>query len=94
VAENEIGVNNQGNLEEHKEKLGEEILALLGERTQNPGEAFVLLQQLSIYIWAQYKVDWDNHEGHQVADTRKQRLLDFISGLIDQVPEDEALSAE
>ena len=64
-------------------KLGNQILDLLGEHTKNPGEAFVILQQLSIFVWDQYKVDWTDRGGFPVADTRKQRLLDFISGLID-----------
>jgi len=50
---------------------------------KNPGEAFVILQQLSIFIWDQYKIDWSDRGGHKVADSRKQRYIDFISELID-----------
>jgi hypothetical protein len=84
---------------EQQGDLGNEILNLLGERTKNPGEAFVLLQQLSIFIWAQYKIDWKDHPGHKVGDTRKQRLLDFISDMIDSIkvsetPTDESPNLE
>jgi hypothetical protein len=65
--------------------LGDEIMELLSSRTKNPSEAFVLVQQLSVFLWAQFKIDWHEHEGHQVAGSRKQRYLDFVSGLIDQV---------
>lgn len=74
--------------------LGNEILNLLGERTKNPGEAFVLLQQLSIFIWAQYKIDWKNHPGHKVADSRKQRFLDFVSDMVDSIKFDETSTDE
>jgi hypothetical protein len=69
--------------------LGDDILKMLGQRTKNPGEAFVLLQQLSIFIWDQYKVDWNQHEGLQVATSRKQRCLDYISQLMDAFKSDE-----
>jgi hypothetical protein len=63
--------------------LADEILDLLSERTENPSDAFVLLQQLTIYLWETYKIDWEDKPGSKVADTKKQRYLDFVSGLID-----------
>jgi len=63
--------------------LGDDIMKMLNERTRDPGEAFVLLQKLSIFIWDQYKVDWSEHPGHPVSPDRKQRCLDFIGQLID-----------
>jgi hypothetical protein len=63
--------------------LGDEILNLLTQRTQNPGEAFVLLQQLCIFVWDQYQIDWKDKEDQKVADNRKQRYLDYVSDLIE-----------
>jgi hypothetical protein len=63
--------------------LGDEIIKILRERTENPSEAFVLLQRLSILLWYQYKIDWQEKENQKVAPSRKQRYLDFISELID-----------
>jgi hypothetical protein len=63
--------------------LGDEILKILNERTENPADAFVLMQQLSVYLWSTYKIDWKNHGEHKVAETRKQRYMDFVSGLVD-----------
>jgi hypothetical protein len=74
--------------------LGDEILNMLGERCQNPGEAFVILQQLCIYVWDQYKIDWSVSEGHSVADTRKQRYLDYVTQLIDTLKANHALAQE
>ena len=64
-------------------ELADEILDMLSERTENPSDAFVLLQQLTIYLWETYKIDWEDKPGSKVADTRKQRYLDFVSGLVD-----------
>jgi hypothetical protein len=88
VTEQELNNADQEGAPEGKTNLGDEILEMLGQRTKNPGEAFVLLQQLSVFLWAQYKIDWSDGQGHQVADTRKQRYIDFLSGLIDQTPTD------
>jgi hypothetical protein len=74
--------------------LGDEILKLLNERTQNPGEAFVLLQQLGIFVWDQYQIDWKDKEGVKVAETRKQRYMDFVSDLIDTLTANHVLSKE
>jgi hypothetical protein len=68
---------------EDKSQLGDDILKLLGERTPNPSEAFVLLQQLSIFLWDQYNIDWHDQAGQMVAGTRKQRYLDYVSSLVD-----------
>lgn len=65
--------------------LGSDILNLLGQRTSNPSEAFVLLQQLSIYLWDQYQIDWKDQPDHKMAPTRKQRYLDFMSDLIESL---------
>lgn len=74
---------NSNSPESEPSDLGNEILNLLGERTKNPGDAYILLQQLSIFIWHQYKIDWNEHEGIPVASSRKQRCLDYIAQLID-----------
>ncbi len=70
---------------DRKISLGDEILKLLGERTQNPSEAFILLQQICVFLWAQYKIDWHDQEGFKVSEDRKQRYLDFISSMIDNM---------
>jgi hypothetical protein len=88
---NMAGNNAPGN---EPSDLGNEILKLLGERTKNPGEAFVLLQQLSIFIWNQYKVDWTQHEDANFAGGRKQRCLDYISHLMDAFTREEAETAQ
>jgi hypothetical protein len=72
--------------------LGNEILELLNKRTKNPGEAFVLLQQLCIFIWDQYQIDWKDKEGLKVSDTRKQRYLDYVSDFIDTLIANNVLS--
>jgi hypothetical protein len=71
--------------ESESKNLGDEILNLLSSRTKNPSEAFILLQQLSIFLWDQYKIDWHDQEYDKVAPTRKQRYLDFVSGLVDRM---------
>ena len=65
--------------------LGNDILNLLGTRTSNPSEAFILLQQLSIYLWDQYQIDWKDQPELKMAPTRKQRYLDFMSNLIESL---------
>ena len=65
--------------------LGEEIMKLLHERTANPSEAFVMLQQMSIFLWEQYKIDWKDDPSSKITRTRKQRYLDFVSGLVDHL---------
>jgi hypothetical protein len=72
-----------------KSQLGDDILKLLGERTPNPSEAFVLLQQLSIFLWDQYNIDWHNQPGQVVSEDRKQRYMDYISALIDSALADD-----
>ena len=86
MADLETGQNNQQDPHSDRLKLGDKIMELLSENTENPSEAFVLLQQLSVFLWAQYKIDWEEKKDLKVAPTRKQRYLDFVSGLIDQVP--------
>ena len=85
VEQNTMGPGEEGHSQEGPGNLGNDILNLLGEHTKNPGEAFVLLQQLSIFIWDQYKIDWKDHEGHKVSEDRKQRYLDFVSEMIDSI---------
>ena len=70
---------------EDKEKLSEEIMELLSKRTANPSEAFVMMQQMCVLLWEQYKIDWKNQTDHNFADSRKQRYLDFVSSLIDNL---------
>jgi hypothetical protein len=65
--------------------LGNEILNLLGQQTKNPSEAFILLQQLAIYLWDQYQIDWKDQPDQKVAPSRKQRYLDFMSDLIESL---------
>jgi hypothetical protein len=67
------------------ENLSEEIMNLLCKRTPNPSEAFVMLQQLCVFLWEQYRIDWGDQPGIKVAESRKQRYLDFVSGLIDSL---------
>lgn len=71
--------------------ISDEILDLLQKNVENPGEAFVLLQQLTIYVWDQFKIDWNNKEGHKVAATRKQRYLDYAGALIDNLKANDML---
>lgn len=81
-----------GNQASSQMSVGDEILKLLNERTNNPGEAFVLLQQLGIYVWDQYKIDWTEKEGQTVSGSRKQRYMDFVSDLIDTLKANNVLS--
>lgn len=74
--------------------LGEEILRLLNERTENPGQAFVLLQQLCLFVWDQYQIDWKDRENQKAADTRKQRYLEYVSDLIDTLMKNNVLNDE
>jgi hypothetical protein len=74
--------------------LGDEILKLLNERTKNPGEAFVLLQQLSIFVWDQYQVDWQDKGDIKVASTRKQRYIDYVGDLVDTLKANGALVSQ
>jgi hypothetical protein len=83
LEENEIKTPDNSLPEKDPANLGDDVLNMISQRTENPGEAFVLLQQLSIFLWEQYKIDWNEHEGVKVADSRKQRYLDYISQLID-----------
>jgi hypothetical protein len=69
------------------EDLGNEILDLLALRTENPSEAFVLLQQLAIYLWDTYKIDWESKDNSPVHPERKMRYLGFIAGLVDNLTE-------
>jgi hypothetical protein len=93
VVENNMGPAAQDPAEE-KISLGDEVLKLLGERTKNPSEAFVLLQQICVFLWAQYKIDWHGQESFQVAESRKQRYLDFISAMIDNMSANSDPAAE
>jgi hypothetical protein len=83
-------MENNNTSENQPSDLGNDILKMLSERTKNPGDAYVLLQQLSIFVWHQYKIDWNQHEGIQVAGSRKQRCMDYISHLIDAFTAGEA----
>ena len=62
--------------------VGEKILEMLGQYTKNPAEAFVLLNQLAVYVWNQYKIDWKNTEGQPGSASRKDRYMNFISDLL------------
>ena len=65
--------------------LGDEILKLLYQRTKNPSEAFMLIQQISIYLWDQYQIDWKDQPNYKATETRKQRYMDFVSDLVDVI---------
>jgi hypothetical protein len=67
--------------------LGNEILQLCTMRTDNPSDAFVLLQQLCVYLWDTYKIDWEAKDNSPVAPDRKLRYLSFVNGLIDKLTE-------
>ena len=71
------------------EDLGNEILDLLAIRTANPSDAFVLMQQLSIYLWDTYKIDWEAKDNSPVAGDRKLRYLSFVAGLVERLTETE-----
>jgi hypothetical protein len=71
--------------ESDEKNLGDEILDLLSKRTKNPSEAFVLMQQLTIFLWDQYNIDWHDKEYDKVAPTRKERYIDFVAGLVDRM---------
>jgi hypothetical protein len=70
---------------EHEKRIqvGNQILSLLEGQTSSPSEALMLMQQLTIFIWNHYQLDWKGVSEHPVAETRKQRFLDFISALVD-----------
>jgi hypothetical protein len=94
VKENESGASEEQIQKSQPASLGDEILEILGERCKNPGEAFVILQQLCIYVWDQYKIDWSVAEGNSAASTRKQRYLEYVTQLIDTLKANHALAQE
>ncbi len=75
------------------EDLGNELLELLALRTENPSEAFVLVQQLSIYLWDTYKIDWEAKDNSPVSPDRKMRYLSFVAGLVDHLTDQGNLPA-
>ena len=77
----------QGASGDQLKEIGDAIIDLLSEKLENPSEAFVLLQQLSIFLWDNYKIDWNEQAGQSMAATRKQRYLGFVSGLVDNMVE-------
>jgi hypothetical protein len=91
VAENTPGVNPQPETEARPPSLGDEILEILEKKCENPGQAFVILQQLSIFVWDQYKIDWSQAEGQAPQTTRKQRYLDYVMNLVDTLQANNAL---
>jgi hypothetical protein len=76
------------------EDLGNEILDLMALRTANPSEAFMLLQQLSIYLWDTYKIDWEAKENSPVAPDRKMRYLSFVAGLVEHLTQPDEGTAD
>jgi hypothetical protein len=92
LEENEVKTPGSNPPEKETASLGDDVLNMISQRTENPGEAFVLLQQLSIFLWEQYKIDWNEQEGAKVADSRKQRYLDYVSQLIDAFVSNETVS--
>jgi hypothetical protein len=91
VVDNDPGAQEEQGQKGQPTNLGEEILNLLGERCKNPGEAFVILQQLCIYVWDQYKIDWTVAENPAVAASRKQRYIDYVTQLIETLKVNKAL---
>ena len=73
------------------ENLANEILNTLSEKCENPGQAFVLLQQLTIFVWDQYKIDWNQKAEAGNASTRKSRYLDYLSELLDTLNNNKAM---
>lgn len=92
--ENQLGAENEDQSQEHPTTIGDDILDLLGQHCKNPGEAFVLLQQLSIFVWDQYKIDWTQPQEVKESSTRKQRYLDYVSQLLDTLKVNKALAQE
>jgi hypothetical protein len=70
------------------DNLANEIMDLVSQKCKNPGEAFVLLQQLTVFVWDQYKIDWNQNTS---ATTRKSRYLDYVSELLDTLSTNKAL---
>ena len=89
MVENESMASNEPGAEEQPNSLGDEILALLEKKCKNPGQAFVILQQMVIFVWDQYKIDWSQGEG--MGTTRKQRYMDYVNNLIDTLQNNNAL---
>jgi hypothetical protein len=73
------------------ESLADEILNTVSQKCENPGQAFVLLQQLSIFVWDQYKIDWNQAAEKKSLPTRKSRYLDYLSELLDTLNTNKAL---
>jgi hypothetical protein len=73
------------------ENLANEILNTLSQKCENPGQAFVLLQQLTIFVWDQYKIDWNQKAETDTASTRKSRYLDYLSELLDTLNNNKAM---
>jgi hypothetical protein len=71
--------------------LGDEIMEILTQKCTNPGEAFVLLQQLTVFVWDQYKIDWNQEKGGEAGSTRKARYMDYVSNLLDNLKQNNAL---
>ncbi len=71
--------------------LADEIMEMLTKKCSNPGEAFVLLQQLTVFVWDQYKIDWSQKETKGVASNRKARYMDYVSDLLDNLKQNNAL---
>lgn len=92
MTQNESNAQPEMNPTASPDNLGDEILNTLGEHCKDPGQAFVLLQQLTIYVWDQYKIDWSSSEEHQVAASRKQRYLDYVTQLIDALKTEQRLA--
>jgi hypothetical protein len=90
------GIDAQGKEapERKPEDLGNEILDLMALRTANPSEAFVLLQQLCIYLWDTYKIDWEGKDNSPVHPDRKMRYLSFVAGLVDNLTKKEETAAD
>ncbi len=62
--------------------LEDQILELLRTHTNNPGQAFTILQQLSVFLWARYDIDWKNNGDNAVTGTPEERYLDYMKELI------------
>jgi hypothetical protein len=94
VVEKKMDPSTNKQQNEQSDDIGNEILKILNERMKNPADAFVLLQQLSIYLWSTYKIDWKSQGNQEGAETSKKRLMNFVSGLIDTMTPPEQTSPE
>ena len=76
---------------EHEKRInvGGEILKIVEKEIKSPSDAMILLQEITIYLWNQYQIDWQGTPDFPVAEDRKQRFLDFVGALVDNTAVEE-----